>query len=127
MSGLTPIVILTPGPCTAVGGTSERRGRSGRERPRPARSAGLAVLGVLAAVRAELGEREPVGVVAPVLLRDVVPVPAHRASHRDLGSHVLRLAGHGAAFSRVEAAVRARGAPRERPEQTPPRAPGFRG
>src|SRR3954469_14357569 len=71
-------------------------------------SAGLAVLGVLAAVGAELGEVEPVGVVAPVLLRDVVAVLAHRARHRDLRSHVLRLAGHGAAFSRVEASVRSR-------------------
>src|SRR4051794_6453139 len=63
------------------------------------------MLGVLAAVGAELGEVEPVGVVAPVLLRDVVAVLAHRARHRDLRSHVLRLAGHGAAFSRVVASV----------------------
>src|SRR5690349_6867859 len=75
---------------------------------RPRRSAGLAVVGVLAAGGAELGELEPVGVVAPVLLRDVVAVLAHRARHRDLRSHVLRLAGHGAAFSRVEASVGAR-------------------
>src|SRR3954463_5507118 len=71
-------------------------------------SARLAVLGVLAAGGAELGELEPVGVVAPVLLGDVVAVLAHRARHRDLRSHVLGLAGHGAAFFRVEASVESR-------------------
>src|SRR4051794_32208815 len=58
------------------------------------------MLGVLAAGGAELGELEPVRVVAPVLLRDVVAVLAHRARHRDLRSNVLRPAGHGAAFFR---------------------------
>src|SRR4249919_2008241 len=46
---------------------------------RKLRSARLAVVAVHAAVRAELLQRESVGVVAPVLLRDVVPVLAHLA------------------------------------------------
>src|SRR4051812_7381834 len=71
-------------------------------------SARLAVLGVLAAGGAELGELEPVGVVTPVLLGDVVAVLAHRARHRDLRSDVLGLAGHGAAYFRIEASVESR-------------------
>src|SRR5215472_13852475 len=41
-----------------------------------------------AAVRAELLQLEPVGVVAPVLLRDVVAVLALLASQRDLGPDI---------------------------------------
>ena len=70
--------------------------------PAPAASAGLAVIGVPAAVRAELLQVEAVGVVAPVLLGDVVPVLADLAGHGDLGpdigglrhaEHLLRLGG----------------------------------
>src|SRR5215217_6727418 len=61
-------------------------------------SAGLAVRGVRAAARAELRELEPVGVVAPVLLRDVVAVLAFHARERDLGANVGALAGHGKSF-----------------------------
>ena len=59
------------------------------------RSAGLAMLGVLAAPRAELGELEAVGVVATVLLGDVVALLALGAGERDLGANVGALAGHG--------------------------------
>src|SRR5258705_3535572 len=58
------------------------------------RLTGLAVRRVLAAVRAELGQLDAVGVVAPVLLGDVVPVLAHRARHGDLRTNVGRLS-HG--------------------------------
>jgi hypothetical protein len=56
------------------------------------------VFGVLAAVRAELLELEPVRVVAPVLLGDVVAVLALGARQRDLrsnvgGSHSKNLSG----------------------------------
>src|SRR6185437_16243015 len=97
MAGLTPITIPPLGDPLAP----RQRGRpvTGRPRNRPA-SAGLAVRGLLAAVGAELRQLEPVGVVAAVLLGDVVTVLALRAGHRDLRAHVLRLAGHGAAFSR---------------------------
>jgi len=46
------------------------------------------VLGVLAAVRAELLQRDAIGVVAAVLLGDVVAVLAVRAGHRDLRPNV---------------------------------------
>src|SRR5215469_11962808 len=58
------------------------------------RSAGLAVRGVLAAVGAELLQLDAVGIVATVLLGDVVAVPAVHARHGDLGTDVGRL-GHG--------------------------------
>src|SRR5829696_1911282 len=58
-------------------------------------SAGLAVLRVLAAPRAELVHREAVGVVATVLLRDVVAFLAFHTRHRDLRTDVAALAGHG--------------------------------
>src|SRR4051812_44531072 len=48
----------------------------------------LLVLRVLAAVGAELLQLEPVGVVAPVLLRDVVAVLALLARQRDLRADV---------------------------------------
>src|SRR5207342_2961361 len=57
--------------------------------------AGLAVLGVLAAVGAELAHGQPVGVVAAVLAGDVVAVLALDAGHGDLGSDVGGLGGHG--------------------------------
>jgi hypothetical protein len=43
---------------------------------------------VLAAVRAELLEFEPIGIVAAVLLRDVVTVLAHLARQSDLWPYV---------------------------------------
>src|SRR5436305_9352843 len=109
MPGLTPITIPPLGAAFRAL-LARQRGRpgTGRPRERPA-SAGLAVRGVLAAVGAELRQVEPVGVVPPVLLGDVVAVLALRAGHSDLGAHVLRLAGHGAASSRVEASVFSRG------------------
>src|SRR5262245_51656244 len=62
-------------------------------------SAGLAVRGVVVAARAELHQLEPVGIVAPVLLGDVVPLLAHGARHRDLRADVGCL-GHGASSCR---------------------------
>ena len=47
--------------------------------------AGLAVLAVAAAIGAELVERQPVGVVATVLLGDVVAVLALLTCQGDLG------------------------------------------
>src|SRR5438094_10462529 len=52
------------------------------------RSAGLAVRGVLAVVRAVLLQLEPVGVVAPVLASDVVAVLALLAGQGDLRTDV---------------------------------------
>src|SRR5664279_1942801 len=49
---------------------------------------GLAVRGVRAAVRAELLHLEPVRIVAPVLLRDVVAVLAVLAGQCDLWTDV---------------------------------------
>jgi hypothetical protein len=43
------------------------------------------VLGVFAAIRAELVERDPIGVVSPVFLGDVVTVLANLARQGDLG------------------------------------------
>src|SRR5881409_413611 len=51
-------------------------------------SAGFAVRLVLAAVGAELLQLQPVGVVAAVLLGDVVTVFAHLAGQGDLGPYV---------------------------------------
>src|ERR1700712_3001038 len=45
----------------------------------------LSVLGVLAAVRAELVHRKPIRIVAAILLGDVVTVPAVLACQGDLG------------------------------------------
>lgn len=59
------------------------------------RSARLLVGGVLAARGAELRQLDAVGVVAPILLRDVVAVLALRARKSDLGTDVGGLAGHG--------------------------------
>src|SRR3954452_3873026 len=64
-------------------------------------SAGLAVRRVLAAARAELRQLHAVGVVAPVLLGDVVALLAHRAGERDLRANVAGLAGHGLSFCRA--------------------------
>ena len=68
------------------------------------RSAGLAVRGVLAAARAELLQLHAVGVVAPVLLGDVVALLAVHAGERDLGANVGALAGHGKSFCRMRVA-----------------------
>ena len=57
----------------------------------------LAVLGVLAAVGAELLERQPIRVVAPVLLGDVVAVLTHLASQGDLGTNIGN--SHGSCLS----------------------------
>src|SRR4029079_18063752 len=65
------------------------------------KSAGLAVRRVLAATRAELRQLHAVGVVAPVLLGDVVALLAHRAGERDLRANVAGLAGHGQSFCRA--------------------------
>src|SRR4029079_9860437 len=65
------------------------------------KSAGLAVRRVLAAARAELRQLHAVGVVAPVLLGDVVALLAHRAGERDLRANVAGLAGHGRSFLSV--------------------------
>src|SRR5580765_2838921 len=73
-------------------------GRS--RRARPTRSAGLAVRLVAAATRAELLQLHAVGVVAPVLLGDVVALLALGAGERDLGANVGALAGHGKSFCR---------------------------
>src|SRR3954447_731516 len=81
-------------------GRPRRRGGLTRGGGGAAGSAGLAVRGVLAAARAELGQLEPVGVVPPVLLGDVVAFLALDARHGDLRADVLRLAGHSAALSR---------------------------
>lgn len=57
-------------------------------------SAGLAVLGVLAAASTELGDAETVGGVPTVLLGDVVALLALRAGQSDLGANVGGLTGH---------------------------------
>ena len=58
------------------------------------RLARLAMRLVRATVRAELLQLEAIGVVATVLLGDVVAVLAHGASQRDLRADVARLLGH---------------------------------
>src|SRR4051812_17045610 len=78
----------------AAPGTGAARGSRPRFLGTRTGSAGLAVRGVGAAARAELLELDPVGVVPPVLLRDVVPLLAHRAGQGDLGSDVTGLARH---------------------------------
>src|SRR5690349_17431498 len=74
--------------------------------------AGLAVRSVLAAVRAELVQLDPVGVVPTVLLGDVVPVLAVHTRQRDLRTDVG--AGHGTCLSSGRAG-------RAAPERTGPR------
>ena len=49
--------------------------------------------GVLIALRAELAHLHAIGIVAPILFGDVVPVFALFARHRDLGTYVACL-GH---------------------------------
>lgn len=66
-----------------VGGLLEPAAWSGR-----AESAGFAVHGVALLARAELHQLEPVGVVATVLLGDVVALLALRARQGDLGADV---------------------------------------
>src|SRR3954451_24402603 len=63
-------------------------------------SAGLAVHGVPAVPTAVLLHLEPVGVVAAVLPRDVVPLLALHARQRDLRADIGALGGHGTALSR---------------------------
>src|SRR5690606_39786127 len=58
------------------------------------RSARFAVDGVRAAARAELLQLEPVRVVAPVLLRDVVALLALPAGHAWFGADIVALASH---------------------------------
>src|SRR2546430_9699808 len=65
------------------------------------RSAGLAVQGVLLLPRAELLQLHAVGVVTPVLARDVVALLALHARQRDLGTDVGRL-GHGGVPSSLQ-------------------------
>ena len=55
---------------------------------------------MLAAVRAELLDLETIGIVAAVLLGDVVAVLAHLARQGDLGANVCG-GGHWIAFFRV--------------------------
>src|SRR5699024_808232 len=57
-------------------------------------SARLAVGRLGVAPRAVLGQLEPVGVVPPVLLGDVVALLAHIAGKGDLRTHVRSLGGH---------------------------------
>jgi len=80
---------------------SRKRGAAQRER-----LASLAMRLVLAAERAVLAQLKPVGVVPPVLARDVVAVLTFLAGQSDLGPDVSR--SHcGAPFSRpiIEAAA----------------------
>ena len=58
-------------------------------------SAGLAVDLMRLAARAELLQVKTIGIVAAVLLRDVVAFLALRARQSDLGTNVGALAGHG--------------------------------
>src|SRR3954465_6048249 len=79
--------------------TATPASRGGREREASA-SAGLAVQRVPTVPTAVLLHLEPVGVVAAVLARDVVPLLALHARQRDLGADVGALGGHGTALSR---------------------------
>src|SRR5690625_4735102 len=67
------------------------------------RSAGLAVVGLSVAAGAVLRQFEPVGVVAPVLLGDVVALLAHVAGKGDLGANVCGLGGHCSSSRRASA------------------------
>ena len=73
--------------------------------------AGLAVGLVLAAERAVLAHLKPVGVVAPVLARDVVAVFALLASQSDLWPDVGRSHGRRALLSRLNIGAALRGDP----------------
>jgi hypothetical protein len=57
-------------------------------------SASLAVSAVAPAPRAELRQLETIGIVAAVLLRDVVALLALHAGESDLRANVAALAGH---------------------------------
>src|SRR5690606_14975936 len=72
-------------------------------------SAGLAVQRVPTVPRAVLHHLEPVGVVPPVLLGDVVALLALRARQGDLGADVGALRSHGATCSRYGRTVGAGG------------------
>src|SRR5438445_30318 len=83
-----------PTPRTGRGGSGHKQ-RSWRRRDsttpagwREGPLAGLAMIGVLATIRAELLQVEPVRVVAPVLLGDVVAVLAYLTRQGDLRSYV---------------------------------------
>src|SRR5215213_7230423 len=82
-------------PCQQQGWPSER----------VSASAGLAVHGVPTVPTAVLLHLEPVGVVAAVLARDVVPLLALHAGQRDLRADVGALGGHGTALSRCGGAA----------------------
>src|SRR5215472_9664186 len=71
-------------------------GMTRRLRPLPR----LPVRPVAAAVRAVLLQLDPVGVVTPVLARDVIAVLALLAGQRDLGPNVCR-SHDGVPFSRM--------------------------
>ena len=75
-------------------------------------SARLAVRGVLAAARAELCEFHAIGVVATILLGDVVTLLALGAGKRDLRANIAGLLGHDSYFRGVESCqmVQMRGA-----------------
>src|SRR5690606_16873998 len=73
-----------------------RSGKPSNEAGIRSASAGFLVRPVRTAVRAELLQRQPVGVVPPVLVGDVVAVLALLARQRDLGTNVG--GGHGGAF-----------------------------
>src|SRR5919107_1622338 len=75
-------------------------GQQGWPSERMSASAGLAVHGVPTVPTAVLLHLEPVGVVAAVLARNVVPLLALHAGQRDLRADVGALGGHGTALSR---------------------------
>src|SRR5690348_14163191 len=82
----------------ASGDSTTKRPPPGRGRPLRVPggcSAGLAVQRVALLATAVLLELEPVGVVAPVLLGDVVALLALRARQSDLRADVGALGGHG--------------------------------
>jgi hypothetical protein len=88
--------------------------------------AGLAVRLVLAAVRAVLAQLDPVGVVTPVLARDVVAVLALLAGQGDLGPHVGG-SHEGVPFSRTDPRAGPAGrASTRRPSVMPETGPVFR-
>src|SRR3954463_9781577 len=99
-------VVSSASDCGEVSGTvttlaSRQTQKAAPARPGPLprcaagpRSAGLAVVGVLAATRAELLQLHAVRVVATVLLGDVVAFLAVHAGQGDLGADVRALAGH---------------------------------
>jgi hypothetical protein len=66
------------------------------------RSARLSVCLVALAVGAELLQLQPIGVVASVLLGDVVAVLALDARQRDLRANIRGFAGHGSASFTID-------------------------